>query len=628
MTAPVISVEIDFDTDLSAGFSYSQRVLSDGPYVYHQLRESAGTAATDASGNGVTGTYQDTYTLNQTSGKPVTGESASRYVNFGGSGTSAGNISFPMPEGEFPGNHLTLEMWIYQSSLSGSDATHYEIAADLTENTKFYLQGDGRLRLDSYAEGWETTSVVISAATWYHVVATIDAEVGEARIYVNGVPQSLTNVGIGDGSLFRLHYMRSPWYWGTSQNDPAGKGSISRIAEPAVYTYVLAPVVVDAHYDAAAISAFAGYTWTDVTDYVFAEVGMTRKFGRESETDDVTPMEIAYVLNNRDRRFEIENTESPYYPNVEAGRPTRIRMTYDAVTYDWAFGFIDDWPQDWDNKRMCRVPIRASCYLERLNQEEIGARTLNEQLTGARITVLLNAAGQPTSLRDLDAGAYTLMGQTVESGTAGDQARLAAKSDRGLLFFDARGYAVFQDGDARSTDTRSIIAQGEFGDPDFGEIPYMRPEFHAPAALIRNTITLRRPGGVDQTAVDAASRSRHGHRSYTDEVLLATDGAAATRAAELLADYKDQTLRIRALSFNPDAGDGFWVNALGVQISDRYMWSFRPELGSPISREVFVEGVSDFVRGGEYVSTWFLSLAPAAPAPAAGSFRGLLALIG
>jgi hypothetical protein len=609
MTAPTVAVEIDFTTNLSTGFSYSQRVLSDGPYVYHQLRESAGTAAADASGNGITGTYQDTFTLNQTSGKPVTGESASRYVNFGGSGTSAGNIAFAMPEGEFPGNHLTLEMWIYQASLSGTDATHYEIAADRTESTEFYLQGDGRLRIDSYAEGWETTSAVISAATWYHVAVTIDAEAGEAKIYVNGVSQSLTNVGIGDGSTFRLHYMRSPWYWGTSQNDPAGKGSISRIAEPAVYTYVLAPVVVDAHYDAATVSAFSGYTWTDVTDYVFANVGVTRRFGRESQIEDVTPMELSYVLNNSDRRFEIENSASSYYPNVVAGRPTRIRLTHTAVTYDWAFGFIEDFPQEWESSRICRVPIVAHCYLERLNQEEIGTRTFTEQLTGSRINVLLNAAGQPTSLRDIDAGVDTLMAQTVESGTAGDHARKAARSDRGLLFFDGRGYAVFQDGDARTTDTRSTVSQGTFGDPSLGEIPYMQPQFHAPASLIRNVITLRRPGGVDQTATDALSRSRHGHRTYTDEVLLATDADAAARAAALLADYKDQTLRVKAITFNPDSGGGFWADSLGVQISDRYTWQFRPEQGSSISRDVFVEGVADFYRAGEYVSTWFLSLA-------------------
>jgi hypothetical protein len=47
-------------------------------------------------------------------------------------------------------------------------------------------------------------------------------------------------------------------------------------------------------------------------------------------------------------------------------------------------------------------------------------------------------------------------------------------------------------------------------------------------------------------------------------------------------------------------------------------------------RDVHVEGVADVYdfREGAYSSVWFLSLAAPAPAPAAGSFRGLLALTG
>jgi hypothetical protein len=65
-------------------------------------------------------------------------------------------------------------------------------------------------------------------------------------------------------------------------------------------------------------------------------------------------------------------------------------------------------------------------------------------------------------------------------------------------------------------------------------------------------------------------------------------------------------------------------------LSDRYMWTFAPMVGSPVLRDVHVEGVADTYdfREGAYSSVWFLSLAAPAPAPAAGSFRGLLALTG
>ncbi len=617
-TRPDILVEIDFDTDLSAGLSYSEQVLATGPYSYYRLQEAAGTSHTDASGNGVTGTSSG-LTLNQTSGKPVTGESAARYVNFGN------RISFTPPS--LAADRLTLEAWVYRSTLDGSGSTHYYIAAGNNGiGLGFFIKGDGRLKFSAWPmtllsqDYYLTTSAVITAATWYHVAVTVDGANNMVQFYVNGSPVATTN-----NNPTSSFFVNTPlvMYWGT--NLAGGATPISRIAEPAMYLETLDQGAISDHYDAAATSPFAGYTWTDVTEYVDANVGVTRKLGRESASEDVQPLEITYTLRNHDRRFEIENDESPYYPNVVAGRPTRVTLTQDATTYEWAFGFIDDFPQDWDNKFFGYVPIVAHCFLERMNQDEISARTFREHLAGARMTVLLNAAGAPTGLRDLDAGAYTLMEQTVESGTVGEHARKAARSDRGLLFFDGRGYAVFQDGNARDTDARSTAAQGTLGDDALDEIPFRNPQFHAPASLIRNVITIRRPGGVDQTASDGTSRSKHGRRTYTDELLLTTDALTMERAEDLLADYKDQTLRVKAVTFNPQVGDGFWADALGVQISDRYDWAFRPEQGSPFIRAVFVEGVSDSYREGEYVATWFLSLAPGIEV-VPGSFVGLLAL--
>jgi hypothetical protein len=602
-TPPTVTVEIDFTTDLSAGLSYAEHVLASGPYSYYRLKETAGTSHADASGNSVTGTSSG-LTLNQTSGKPVTGETASRYVNFGS------RIAYTPPS--MASDRLTLEAWVYRTTLDGSGSTHYYIAAGFNGvGLSFHVKGDGRLKVSAYpntllgTDNYLTTNSVITAATWYHVAVSLDGPNNIVQFYVNGAAVATTNNN-SNPSFFLNE--QSAMYWGT--NLAGGATPISRIAEPAVYLDILDAGTISDHYDAAATTPFAGYTWTDVTEYVYDDPGVTRRFGRESEIEDVTPMELTYTLRNDDRRFEIENADSPYYPNVVAGRPTRIRMVQNAVTYDWAFGFVEDWPQEWRTSRFCHVPIVAHCFLERMNQDEISARSFRENLTGSRMTVLLNAAGQPTSMRDLDTGVHTLMEQTVESGTVGEHARQAARSDRGLLFFDGRGYAVFQDGDARMSDSRSVNEQGTLGDPDLGEIPYRHPQFHAPSSLIRNEITIRRPGGVDQTVSDGGSQSRHGHRTYSDELLLTTDALAAERAADLLADYSTQTLRIRALSFNPQAGAGFWTHALGIQISDRYMWAFRPEQGDPLERPVFVEGVSDVYRSSEYIATWFLSLAP------------------
>jgi hypothetical protein len=605
ITRPTVTVEIDFTTDLSAGVAYFEKVAADGPYVWYRLQESAGTSAADASGNGQTGTYAGTYTQNQTSGKPVSGETAARYVNL----STGGRVSFPAPPAG--ATKVTWEAWVYRSTLDGNAATKYWFMvshpsgpADSDIYFGAAMQGDGKL----YLKGPSThtsTSVVFSAATWYHVAIVGDQENAAYTFFVNGVAVATTFSPPADQQLVWYHLTgQSTWAWGGYSG---ATNVVSRIAEPAMYLDALGSSQLLDHYDARATPPFTDYTWTDVTAYIDDSAPLTRRFGSESGTEDITPMEVSYTLKNGTRRFEPEYTGSPYYPNVETGRPTRVRMVQDAVTYDWAFGFIQDFPQVYpDGELVGNVPITAHCQLEKMNGQDMRPRTFRQQLAGTRINTALNISGQPSTRRTIDTGANQIMSQTVESGTAGDHARQVARTDRGRFYFDGAGYAIFQDGTYRTTNSRAINPRGVLG-KDF--IEYASPEFHEPRALIRNEITLRRPGGVDQKVVNAESRAKYGPKSYTDEILLVDDAAVLARAEDLSDDYSTPSLRVRSVSFTPQQGAGHWDHCLGVKISDRYAWVFEPMTGTPITRQVFVEGVQDVYafREGAYFATWFLS---------------------
>ncbi len=602
-TRPTATVQIDFSSDLSAGLAYYEKVAADGPYLWYRLKETSGTAAADAAGNDVTGTIAGTVTLNQTSGKPVTGETASRYVNLG----SGGRVSFPsaVPR-SVP--RITFEAWIYQATLSGSAATFYRIAdsSGSSDWMAFSVRGDGKLYMESgYSDAMTSTSP-ISAATWYHVACVADIEADTYTFYVNGVAQTTTYAL--DISV-KVGFQRTsvePWFWGTRDS---GTAAVSRIAEPALYTYALSASQLSDHYNAAATVPFSGFSWTTVNAYLDDREPLTRKFGRESNTSGVTPMELSFRLWNRDRRFEVDNPASPYYPYVVPGRPVRVTMGQDAISYDWAFGYIQDFPQDYSDDLFGTVPIVANCFLEKMNQAEMNSRAFTEQLAGARLNQVLSIAGQPQSMRSLDAGANQMMAQVVESGSAGDHAQQVARSDRGMQFFDGRGYAVFQDGNYRTSNARATVSQGTLGP---AEINYRRPQFHSPKSLIRNVIRLRRPGGVEQTAIDAASKQKYGESTHSDELLLANDSTLASRAADLLADYKEPTLRVRSVEFDPQQTTlGNWADALGVQLSDRYTWQFDPMQGTTLIRAVYVEGVADSYdfREGVYSAHWVLSLA-------------------
>lgn len=733
-THPTVTVSADFTTNLATGTAYHEQVLVSAPYAYHRLKETSGTFA-DASGNGKTGTGAGSITYNQTT-TPVTGDSTARNVNF-----TTDTTEFDFAGATPSGNLLTLEAFIYVTSLASKRVVFENDGSTLTKTfLDVVINTDGSLS----ARATDGSATVSSAAgqfvinTWYHLVVVFDGTLQEIRFYRNGAVLS-TNVWRNSRSATpSLAKLNLTWRWGTDNS--TSQGSIHRLAEPAVYLRGLSATEIADHYGALAVLPFAGYSWTDITQWVLWGNGLRRTFGRASELEDVVPFQTEFTLRNDDRRFEPEyaSTTTSAVPNpgfevntanwtssatltrvtsqfhsgvasgqvvttandqgisavatgltqgrfyelrywvkgtigenvytycvapdlvipvtivtldgtwqqfsagftanatsatfvilsstgaqtffvddaqlwttsyayLVPGRPVRVQMVQDAVTYDWAFGFIEDWPQEWDAAgKMCRVPIRASCFLARLAEEDIGARDFTEQTPKARLEVLLNAAGQPTSMRDLDTGTSTIMALAADTNTVGTHAKAVARTDRGLFFFDGRGYATFHDQTHRGTDARSTTSQGTLGD-ESGEIPYSRPAFHAPKDRIRNEITLRRPGGVDQVVNNQASRQAYGKRSYNDELLLTTDALVASRAAALLLANKDPHNRVRAITFNPAKSPGFWSHALGVQLSDRYLWQFRPAQGTSKSRSVFVEGVTDDYTMKVYTSTWFLS---------------------
>lgn len=80
--------------------------------------------------------------------------------------------------------------------------------------------------------------------------------------------------------------------------------------------------------------------WTDVSDYIQAEVETTGTFGRPTRFDDVAASTWTVTLRNGDGRFTPMNPFSPYYPNVAKGRRMRVYATWAGQTYPRFWGFI------------------------------------------------------------------------------------------------------------------------------------------------------------------------------------------------------------------------------------------------------------------------------------------------
>jgi hypothetical protein len=112
-------------------------------------------------------------------------------------------------------------------------------------------------------------------------------------------------------------------------------------------------------------STLASINWTDVSAYV-RNVSTSR--GRSSELDTFQTGSASIVFSNADRRFDPEYTAGPYYGALTPLRPVRIRAQYGAgATTNLFFGWIEQWPQTYDNPTDATVTVTASDGFKVLN---------------------------------------------------------------------------------------------------------------------------------------------------------------------------------------------------------------------------------------------------------------------
>lgn len=85
---------------------------------------------------------------------------------------------------------------------------------------------------------------------------------------------------------------------------------------------------------------FTSGVWTDVSEWVAADVESVGSFGRPTRFEDVAASTWDTTLRNSDGRFTPGNPNSPYYPNVAKGKNVRVSVTYSGQTYPRFYGQI------------------------------------------------------------------------------------------------------------------------------------------------------------------------------------------------------------------------------------------------------------------------------------------------
>jgi hypothetical protein len=362
---------------------------------------------------------------------------------------------------------------------------------------------------------------------------------------------------------------------------------------------------IEIGFGADPLGALSTVSWTDVTDYLFAQdAPITIRRGRATERDQIEAGRLTLTLRDPDRRFDPTYELGAYYPYVRPRARIRVSAKYPSGSMIWRelfTGYVESWEPGYGHYvSIAVVRIRAVDAFALLNRR---MATLTISIGGTEtannaIGNVLNVIGWPTADRDLSTSATQLPQTTFTNQSALSIMQAIALADNGTLFIDGEGDVVFHDQDWRANNTTVQFIFGDESDRttvwtlgdstlsvlgrttmprpvgwvagNYTEEPFLTMQMAMDDRAIRNDIRVTRVGGAEQVASDTASQALYDVLSYSlTNILLKTDGEALTRAEYLLGRYKDPQWRVNQLVANGELHpNGLWTDLMARDIDD------------------------------------------------------------
>jgi len=312
------------------------------------------------------------------------------------------------------------------------------------------------------------------------------------------------------------------------------------------------------------------------------------------------------TLDNRDGRFNPENTAGAYTPNVQIGTPFRATITVGSTTYPIFYGSARAWPPAYPKTQDSYVTVPLVDGFYNLNLEDLAGEAYSEQSTTARIGAVLDDVSWPAALRDLDTGLANVQAKVFASpNTGGDWSALAhlldvAEAEAGVLFMSRDGKVTFRNRVSNSGATASV----NFVDADMSGLALSYDDDH-----LFNDIRVSREDGVQVSIVNVTSVAAHGRRVLTRDVMPMSNDAETLNNAEWLAEiFGDQRLRINELTLKMFTGVSHLEDMLGLELRDYINVTHVPTAGDTIDQDCAVEAIRHEWVPGAWTTT--LSVAP------------------
>lgn len=318
----------------------------------------------------------------------------------------------------------------------------------------------------------------------------------------------------------------------------------------------------------------------DVTDYV---VAVSTSRGRNRDLEKFNAGSASVTLRNEARTFDPLNTSSPFVDEMVPRRLVRV-FTDNVQQFQ---GLVDSWQLSYSPTGESIAEISVTDEFQRLAGVDLDL-AVSQQLTGARVTAVLNDVGWPTYAREIDTGQSTVASGTATQGAL-EHLQLVEASEAGLLFISKEGNVVFRERNSFSSGYVPVV----FADDGSG-IPFTGAEVSYGTDLLFNQVEVSYSGGT-VTASNASSQAKYGVITNTVDTLLATSATAQDFASYYVGEYGEPEYRFSSIDVTLLGLDATQQgDVLQLEIGDLVQIKFTPNgVGSAIEKYAFVSSLDN-----------------------------------
>jgi len=346
-------------------------------------------------------------------------------------------------------------------------------------------------------------------------------------------------------------------------------------------------------------------------------VSITR--GRNAQSDAFQTGTASVRIADVNGDFNPQNTSSPYSGLLLPLRKIVINGVDNntGVTYPLFSGYITgyNYTQAQVVGEVSYTTLTAVDGFRLLNLGNVTtvAGSSAGQLSGARITNILDAIAWPSSMQDIDPGLTTLQADPGTSRTALNALQTVELSEYGAVYMDPAGNFVFQD---RALTSSSVSGSSTTFADDGSGIEYGNVRWVLDDTLIYNKASITATGLATQTASNQDSIDKYFLHSYTKtDLLMQTTAEALNYAQAYVASRQETTVRCDAVTLKDLNTAGYnagIVAALGLDYFDTItVKSTQPNsVGtSTLNKTLQVFGVSHNITPSTWITT-FTTLEP------------------